>query len=54
MAELTRELKDAQMNVNKLEVSQGHLEQRIDDLNKTNSLLDKGNSELEVFYCFDM
>ena len=54
MTELTRELKDAQTNVEKLEIFKIHLEQRIDDLNKTNSLLDKGNSELEVIYCFDM
>ena len=54
MAELTRELKDAQTNVEKLDISKKHLEQRIDDLNKTNSLLDKGNSELEVIHCFDI
>ena len=48
MAEVTRELKDTQTNVDKLEVSKGHLEERINDLNKTNSLLEEGNSELKT------
>ena len=51
MAELIRELKDAQTNVEKLDISKKHQEQRIDDLNKTNSLLVEGNSELKVIHC---
>ena len=51
MAKLNRELKDAQTNVEKLEVSKVHLEERINDLKKTNSLLEEGNSDLKVIHC---
>ena len=50
MDELTRELRDTQRNVDKLECSKVHLEERINDLNKTNSLLEEGNSELKVIH----
>ena len=61
MDELTRELRDTQRNVDKLEYSKVHLEERINDLKKinshlekTNSLLEAGNSDLKVIHYFDM
>ena len=54
MAEVTRELKDTQTNVDKLEFSKVHQEERINDLKKTNSLLEEGNSDLKVIHYFDM
>ena len=38
MAKLNRELRDAQTNVEKLEVSKVHLEERINDLKALNTV----------------
>ena len=51
MAKLNRELRDAQTNVEKLEVSKVHLEERINDLKKINPYLEEGNSDLKVIHC---
>ena len=54
MAEVTKEWIGTQSNVDKLDVSKVYLEERINDLKKTNSLLEEINSESKVIHCFDI